>query len=38
MRVSAVFAVLFCSAKPSVFRNSMDYLVGVTFSPARARR
>ncbi len=38
MRISAMFAALFCSAKPAEFRNSVDYLVGVTFSPARARR
>jgi hypothetical protein len=38
MRVLADLAVLFCSAKAAVFRNSVDYLVGVTFSPARARR
>ncbi len=38
MRVSVVLAFAFRSAKPPAFRNSVDYLVGVTFSPARARR
>ena len=38
MRVLADLAVSFCSAKTAVFRNSVDYFVGVTFSPARARR
>jgi len=38
MRVLAVFAVWFCSATPALFRNSVDYLVGRDFSPARARR
>src|SRR5579864_8107654 len=38
MRVSTGLAVAFHSAKPAVFRNSVDYLVGVTLSPARERR
>ena len=38
MRVSAVFEVCFCSAIPPLLRNSVDYLVGVTFSPTRLRR
>jgi hypothetical protein len=38
MLVSTVLAVAFHSAKPAVFRNSVDYFVGVTLSPARARR
>jgi len=38
MRVAAVLAAAFHSAKLAAFRNSVDYLVGATLSPALARR